>query len=158
MAIIAASPRPLRFLIADNEYDRWWLKWLFKSIGCIPVDRTGRPDRAMRRAREALEAGEIVAIFPQGGLSDPDKPPVRPKRGAIFLADLAKVPIVPLHVSGVGAPGKIVGAVFVRSHLRIKSGPWLLADLETRQRTAELADFIVPELSSDQESGETATG
>ncbi|MGE5240583.1 MAG: 1-acyl-sn-glycerol-3-phosphate acyltransferase, partial [Bacteroidota bacterium] len=28
MLLIAASPRPLRFLIAREQYDRWWLRWL----------------------------------------------------------------------------------------------------------------------------------
>ena len=40
LLLIAASPRPLRFLIAREQYQRWWLRWLFRAVGCIPVERT----------------------------------------------------------------------------------------------------------------------
>src|SRR5688500_11612253 len=40
LLLIAASRRPLRFMIAREEYERWWLKWLLRAVGCIPVERS----------------------------------------------------------------------------------------------------------------------
>ena len=64
--LIAASRRPLRFMIAREQYERFGLAWLFKSIGCIPVDRSHRPEKGLRAALRALENGEVVVLFPQG--------------------------------------------------------------------------------------------
>ena len=88
LVLIAACDRPLRFVIAREQYDRWWGRWLFDAIGTIPVERTGRPERAFYAARQALERAEVVAIFPEGGIRKAGKP-VRLKRGAIVLARLA---------------------------------------------------------------------
>jgi 1-acyl-sn-glycerol-3-phosphate acyltransferase len=57
---IAASRRPLRFIIATEQYHRFGLEWLFRAVGCIPVDRRGRPERAFRDALKALRAGETA--------------------------------------------------------------------------------------------------
>lgn len=46
LLLIAASRRPLRFMIAREQYDRWWLRWLFRAIGCIPVERSRNPRAA----------------------------------------------------------------------------------------------------------------
>ena len=112
--MIAASPRPLRFLIAKEEYDRWWLSWLFRWLRLIPVERTRNPHRALYAAREALAAGEVVALFPQGSMHL-DGEPVHFKRGAALLAAIAGAPIYPLRVEGIRGQGRTVSAVFMRS-------------------------------------------
>src|SRR5688572_9865683 len=61
LLLIAASRRPLRFMIAREQYERWGLKWLFRAVGCIPVERSHNPRAAFHAARAALERGEIVA-------------------------------------------------------------------------------------------------
>ncbi len=63
LLLIAASRRPLRFLIATEEYQRPVLHWIFKLAGCIPVDRKGRPEQALRTARRALEGQVFLAPF-----------------------------------------------------------------------------------------------
>ena len=57
LLLIAASPRPLRFLIAREEYGRWWLTWLFRASGCIPVERSRNP-RAAAGPRERSAFGD----------------------------------------------------------------------------------------------------
>src|SRR5690606_17846252 len=59
LLMIAASRRPLRFIIAREEYERWWFTWLFRAIGCIPIDRSRNPHVAFYAARRALAAGEV---------------------------------------------------------------------------------------------------
>ena len=43
MLLIAASRRPIRFIIAKEQCERFYLRWFFKWLGCIPVDRKQRP-------------------------------------------------------------------------------------------------------------------
>ena len=103
--LIAACRRPLRFLIAREQYERFGLRWLFKAAGCIPVDREGRPDRALRAAYEALDSGEVVALFPHGGIHWPIKKDARIKGGAIKMAIRSTAPVYPVLISGIRLPG-----------------------------------------------------
>jgi 1-acyl-sn-glycerol-3-phosphate acyltransferase len=58
--LLTACKRPLRFLVASEEYERPILNWLFIASGCIPVDRVGRPEKALREAFRALQQCETT--------------------------------------------------------------------------------------------------
>lgn len=113
LLLIAACRRPIRFLIAREEYERFGLHWLFKGIGAIPVERRGRPENALREALRALEAGEVVALFPHGGIHLDSDPPSKLKGGVAKLAQLSGAPIFPLRVTGIRGEGYTVRAVFM---------------------------------------------
>lgn len=119
LLLIAASRRPLRFIIASEQYHRFGLEWLFRAVGCIPVDRTGRAERAFREALKALRAGEVVALFPHGAIhldSDPRRPL---KPGVARLARLAGVPVHAARIDGVRGQGLVVASVVLPSRARI---------------------------------------
>lgn len=119
VVLIAASPRPLRFLIAKEQYERFGLQWLFRAVGCIPVDRDRRPERALREAVRALERGEVVALFPQGEIqTTPNNKPL--KRGIWKLSELSGAPVYPVQISGVTLPGHVVLSVFVPSKVKLR--------------------------------------
>lgn len=98
--IVAACRHPIRFMIAKEEYERFGLQWLFRAAGCIPVARSGRVEVAFNKTLDALHKGEVVLLFPEGGINRTDKPLRKLKAGIIKLAKLADVPITPLRVSG----------------------------------------------------------
>ena len=93
--LIAASPRPLRFMIAREEYERFGLRWLFRRAHCIPVDRECQPERALREALRALDAGEVVAVFPQGGIHLESQGHRKLKGGVVRLAQKSACSIYP---------------------------------------------------------------
>ncbi|OOY41273.1 hypothetical protein BOV91_12355, partial [Solemya velum gill symbiont] len=93
LLLLAASPRPLRFMIAREQYERFGMQWLFHALGAIPVDRSGRPEKAMREALNALKAGEVIAIFPHGKIHLPSDPPRKLKGGAARLSAISKCPV-----------------------------------------------------------------
>ncbi len=117
--LIAASHRPLRFLIAKEEYERPILHWLFKASGCIPVDRTGKPELALREALRALQSGEVIAIFPHGKIHLDTDPPRKLKGGVARLAAWSGAPIFPVRIDGVGGKGKVALAPFIPSHVQL---------------------------------------
>ncbi len=123
LLLIAASPRPLRFLIAREEYERFGLTWLFRLAGCIPVDRTGRPERALREALRVLADGEVIAVFPHGKIHLDSDPPRKLKGGAVRLAQRVGCPILPLRVEGVRGEGHTLLAVLLRSQAWIRVFP-----------------------------------
>ena len=118
LLLIAATNRPLRFMIAQEEYDRWWLKWLLVRVGCIPVKRDKNPTKAFNECLSALADDQIVVVFPQGGIvTKADSKPL--KKGAFVLARLADVPIICFRINGVKAEGFTLLAPFVRSNVRL---------------------------------------
>ena len=63
-----ASPRPVRFVMYKDFYQRWYLKWFLDLMGAIPIG--GRTTKsAMKRINELLNQGEVVCLFPEGVIS-----------------------------------------------------------------------------------------
>lgn len=125
LLLIASAHRPLRFIIAREQYERFGLHWLLRAVGCIPVERGGRPHRALAAARHALQRGEVVALFPQGRIHLDHEGPVRLKPGIRHLAQLSGAPVCPVRIDGVRGEGRTVTAVFLRSHARLTVFPHL---------------------------------
>lgn len=120
LLLIAACRRPLRFIIAREEYERWWFKWLFLAIGCIPVDRSRDPHKALYAARRALDEGEVVALFPHGKIHLDHLPPIPLRRGIVLLAQMTGAPIVSVRIDGVRGEGHTAVAVVMRSRARLE--------------------------------------
>ncbi len=123
LLMIAACRRPLRFIIAKEQYDRRFLRWLFDAVGCIPVNRSANPRAVLKHARDRLARGEVVALFPHGGIHLDHDPPRPLKRGVLDLARDSGAPVYCLRIDGVRGAGLTVGAVFMRSRARIHSYP-----------------------------------
>ncbi|WP_136249311.1 1-acyl-sn-glycerol-3-phosphate acyltransferase [Halomonas borealis] len=103
LVVGGASPRPLRFLMDRPIYESPWLHWLFKLVGAIPVDSDRRDPGELRRALEqvsqALRAGEVVMLFPEGRLtSDGEIQDFR--RGLDLILARDPVPVVPAGLAG----------------------------------------------------------
>lgn len=123
LLMIAASRRPLRFLIATEQYERPILHWLFRAAGCIPVDRKGRPEQALRAARRALEQGDVIALFPHGKIHLDSDPPRPIKGGVLRLAFWTQASIYPIRIDGVKAEGKIIVAPFTPDRVSLTLHP-----------------------------------
>ncbi len=94
----AALPRAIRYLGAVWLFERWWLRWVMKWFEVIPVART-RPREAIQRAARSLEDGEVVCLFPEGGISrDGELQELR--AGFSAMARLAGAPVVPFYIDG----------------------------------------------------------
>lgn len=70
-------------------------------IGAIPIDREKVSKLSINNARKALESGDNLLIFPSGSRS-PEGELTNHKPGAAFIAQKARVPIVPIYISGTG--------------------------------------------------------
>ena len=64
-----ASPRPVRFVMIRNIYERWYLKWFFQLFGAIPIEAGPASKKSLDKVAELLNNGEVVCLFPEGTLS-----------------------------------------------------------------------------------------
>jgi 1-acyl-sn-glycerol-3-phosphate acyltransferase len=96
---LACAPRPAQYLAMARHFTRLPLALLLFSLGAFPVE-AGRADtRALRYAREQLEAGRLVVIFPEGTPSwGPEMTTFR--EGAGHLALTPGVTVVPAALWG----------------------------------------------------------
>jgi 1-acyl-sn-glycerol-3-phosphate acyltransferase len=90
--------RRIRFMAKAEVFKRWPIGFFMRNMRHIPVDRSaGRA--AFAAAVDALRAGELVGVFPEGTVSRAFE--VQPlKTGAARLAAEAGVPIIPVAVWG----------------------------------------------------------
>lgn len=140
LLMIAACHRPLRFLIAREQYERFGLQWLFRAVGCIPVERGGNTKPALAAARHALQQGEVIALFPQGRihLAHESRAPLKP--GVAHLAKFSGAPVYPLYIEGIKGAGHTLGAVFLRSRARITIFPSLHYEESRPERMLEMLE------------------
>lgn len=101
MLLWCVAPRPVHFMAKRELWESRILGWLLDRFWAFPVTR-GEPDRsAIANATEALKAGGLVGVFPEGtraGAGDDSLGEAR--RGAAFFALRADVPIVPTAFVG----------------------------------------------------------
>ncbi len=150
LLMIASSDRPLRFLIAREQYRRFGMQWLFRAVGCIPVDREKSPEKALRQAFKALQQGEVIALFPHGKIHLDSDPPRKIKPGAARLAARTKLPLIVLHIRGVAAQGEVMRPVFLRSRAVIR----LQAEIDGSERSDDELNRLIEQALD----GRTDTG
>ncbi|TWI56480.1 acyl-[acyl-carrier-protein]-phospholipid O-acyltransferase/long-chain-fatty-acid--[acyl-carrier-protein] ligase [Pseudomonas duriflava] len=64
-----ASPRPVRFVMLKSIYELWFVRWLFKAMGCIPIQPGAGAAQALEQVADLLNQGEVVCLFPEGAIS-----------------------------------------------------------------------------------------
>ena len=97
LVLLATANRPIRFLMAREFYDIPSLRWLFKSAGTIPISR-GRSEIAPIRAMlHALAEGDVVGVFPEGGIVEHRKD--EGYQGIGYVALKSGAPIVPVSIT-----------------------------------------------------------
>ena len=96
-------PRPVRFVMYYKIHRLPLLGWLFRTARTIPIAGAKEDPALMHKAfdevREALRNGEVVGIFPEGGLTrDGDIASFRSGVERILAATPVKV--VPMAITG----------------------------------------------------------
>ena len=159
LLIASASPRPVRFVM-DAEYSRLPLiRFLFRDAKVIPIAPASADpellERAYERIAEELAVGELVCVFPEGGISsDGELAPFR--RGIEHIVERTRVPVVPVALVGLWGSyfsrkgGRAMTRPFRRfwSRVEIKVGEEIAPEAVTAQvvaeRVAELGGWEVP--------------
>ncbi len=99
-----AAKRPVKFIAFSGFMKNPVVRWVYERFNVIPVSST-RPKDAIVKAVQSVSAGDVVCIFPEGGISRAGYL-MGLKEGYRVIAEKSGVPIVPAGIEG------IFGSVF----------------------------------------------
>ena len=118
--LMAASPRPIHFVMDHRIFQTPVLGWMFKLAKAIPIaphkEDPAAYEAAFARAGEVLREGDLLAIFPEGGITFDGQ--LQPFKGGIMKilerakADGLDVPIIPMALTN------LWGSYFSRVEVR----------------------------------------
>jgi 1-acyl-sn-glycerol-3-phosphate acyltransferase len=124
LVIAAACPRPIRFVMDHRIFKLPILSFVFRTSRTIPIapakEDPAMMERAFAEVAQALRDGDLVAIFPEGRITDTGELyPFRP--GVKRILEATPVPVVPIALRG------LWGSFFSRKDGAAMSKPSRLA-------------------------------
>lgn len=163
------------FLVATESQRKWWVRAFILLFNGIPIWR-GQVDRgAFQKAVQALNTGQVVGVFPEGGInpeladliargqvipelrgntSRTSAKLVRPRSGTALLAVMSKAHILPVGLIGTE---RILNNIrnWRRTPVTVRIGPAFgplqidpqLTGRARRQRLDELADAMMQRIA-----------
>ena len=126
IVIMAASPRPIRFVMDHRIFKIPVLSWVFRNARAIPIAPAREDAAMMEKAYDeianALAEGDLVCIFPEGKLTVTGE--LNDFKGGIKkIIERTPVPVIPMALRGLW--GSLLtrgeGNPFGRAFRR---GPW----------------------------------
>ena len=103
VVLMGSSPRPIRFVMDHQIFRVPVLSFIFRTSRAIPIaPRRENPalmERAFEQVGAALDAGDLVGIFPEGGITrDGEIAEFRP--GITRILERNPVPVIPTALRG----------------------------------------------------------
>ncbi len=121
LVIAAACRRPIRFVMDHRIFKLPILSFVFRTSRAIPIasarEDPAMMERAFAEVAAALREGDLVAIFPEGRITDTGElNAFRP--GIKRILEATPVPVVPIALRG------LWGSFFSRKDGAAMSKPW----------------------------------
>jgi 1-acyl-sn-glycerol-3-phosphate acyltransferase len=118
--LMAASPRPIRFIMDHRIFKVPVLGWLFKLAKAIPIapqkEDPAAYEAAFAKALDVLREGDLLAIFPEGAITRDGT--LQPFKGGVMKivesarAEGLEPPVIPMALTN------LWGSYFSRIELR----------------------------------------
>jgi 1-acyl-sn-glycerol-3-phosphate acyltransferase len=133
----AVLPHQIHFMAKKELFNHILTSNVLKKLNAFPVDRNNPGPSSIKTPIKLAKEGHIVGIFPSGTRTEEDVPL---KRGAVTIASMAKVPIVPAVYKG---PAN-VKELFSKNSIVISFGNpiYLGEDKLTKNRLAEMSNHL----------------
>lgn len=96
---LSMGRRRITFMMTEVVYRSPSLRWFYRLNRVIPLSVHGANRGALRAARAVLQRGEMLGIFPEGGISR-DGRLLLGNPGAVSLVLSESVPVVPIGIRG----------------------------------------------------------
>lgn len=141
LLLSAVVPRPIRFVMNVKMYDLPVLTWFFRCTKAIPMASACEDRRLMQQGFDqiatALADGELIGIFPEGGLTGDGA--IAPFQTEVeHILARSPVPVIPLALRGMWT------SLWSRRHANL--GQWRLP----RRFRAPVEVVAAPALAGEQ--------
>lgn len=118
----SVSNRVIVWMMAKEYYDIKALRWFYRTIEAIPVDRNGRDSAATRAALRALQNGSVLGIFPEGKI-EPTRDLLPFQTGVAMMAHRAGVQVYPTYMDGTHRGKEMATAFLHANNVCLNFGP-----------------------------------
>ena len=147
--VIISTKRVIHYM-AKKEYFDSKMRWFFKGVGCISVNRSIHDEEAKNKALEVLQNGGALGIFPEGTRNKTDSFLLPFKFGCVSMAKKTDAYIVPFSVTGdykfrsknlvyrIGKPFKVTNMDLEDANKRLEK---VIGDLMKKSLSEEKKDF-----------------
>lgn len=99
--IMVSTPKRTVHMMAKKElFESKFTNFFFRSMGCIPVNRSIHDKDAKNEAVEVLKNNEVLGIFPEGTVNKTNEIVLPFKYGAVSFAKKTNAYIVPFAITG----------------------------------------------------------
>jgi 1-acyl-sn-glycerol-3-phosphate acyltransferase len=123
LVITAACRRQIRWVIDHRIFRIPLLSFFFRTVRAIPIAQAKEDPKGLQKAYDdiaaALEAGDLVGLFPEGRLT-PDGEMAAFRPGILQIVERTPVPVVPMALSGLWE------SLFARNPQRLRNAGKLL--------------------------------
>ncbi len=102
LLLLTTTSRQIRFLVYADYANKRIFRWLSNVMGVIPIKADGGARgimQALKTAREAVEQGHLVGIFPEGSLTRTGQMQAF-NRGLLKIIEGTEAPIIPAYLHG----------------------------------------------------------
>jgi 1-acyl-sn-glycerol-3-phosphate acyltransferase len=114
--------RLIIWMMAKEYMELPGMGWFFRTIGVIPVERSGRDTGPLRAALRELEAGHVLGIFPEGRIST-TREMLPFQTGVALMAIKTGVPVLPAYIDGTQRGKEMLPAALSRNAASVTFGP-----------------------------------
>lgn len=144
--LASALEREIYYMGKEELFKNPVGNWFFTSLHAFPVKRGSVDRKAIRKAIEILESGNLLGIFPEGTRVESGQT-VEPQAGVALLALKAKVPVIPVGLVGSrnGRPQAIIGQpLSFEEYYEMKTNSAILENISKRimQEVNTLVDSL----------------
>ena len=125
---------------ADTYRHRAFFRWIVEGLDTIWVQRGAIPPSTLKYTMQALRAGNVIGIAPEGTRS-PTHTLQKGKSGAVFLASSTGVPVVPVALTNLHNVARELRH-FRRARVTVTFGePMYIPPLNRHDREAKMEEL-----------------
>jgi 1-acyl-sn-glycerol-3-phosphate acyltransferase len=136
----ALFPRPVHFMAKAEAFENRLAALFLRFAGAFPVNRAKPEVHTIRTALRLLQSGQVVGIFPEGGIKG-DNSFQELKQGAAYLAVRSGCPVVPVFIEG--------------TERALPMGSWWIRPEKVAVRFGEV--IVPPQMGTHKERQEAVT-
>jgi 1-acyl-sn-glycerol-3-phosphate acyltransferase len=153
LSLYQAIPKQFSWIAKEELFSVPLFGQSMRRAGYIALDRSDgrRSLKSMISAAERINGGASVIIFPEGTRSD-DGRLIPFKRGGFLLAEKAKVPVVPVAISGSGRVNPAKKLWLKPGEIRIRFAEAISVSSQVGKRRDDLLEQVKAAISANLEA------